>query len=267
MKRTLKRINPMVVLTTTVFLFLAFIAPLPLAAQNTSEVKFQDGLLTVKAEKTPLLPILESIGKATGVEIFVSKDLKPRDISIQFADEPLEEALKRVLRGLNYAGVYCKEKDLWRMTVLKVFPDGQYSGKMNSLLSQTGNSKMPMQDAEIKTVLFNSEGQSRIYGKLGKGGNLIPARSVPGTSDQAAAALNTPWFQLQKQFERTETRKYEELMLLEKKLEAARDQDRKDALAIAYADEVEKFHTMKKIHLNKIEALKRIYQAREMAKK
>jgi hypothetical protein len=56
-------------------------------------------------------------------------------------------------------------------------------------------------------------------------------------------------------------------MLLERKLEAAQDPDRKEALAMAYADEVEKFHAMKKVHINKIEALKRIYQAREMAEK
>ena len=266
MKIISNRITAMVVLMATIFFFLVITAPLPLASENTPEVKFQDGLLTVKAVKTPLLQVLESIGNATGVDIFVSKDLTPSDISIQFADEPLEEALKRVLRGLNYAAVYTKGKASWQITSLKVFPKGQYSGKVASLLSQTSNSKTTANDATSKTVFFNSDGRSIIYGKLGGGGNLIPSRSVPGTSDQATAALNAPWFQLQKQFERKEVRKYEELMLLEKKLEAARDSDRKDALAMAYADEVEKFYTMKKIHLNKIEALKRIYQAREMVK-
>jgi hypothetical protein len=236
-------------------------------AGSGPEVNYSNGLLSVKAVKTPLLPVLESIGKAAGVEIFISKDIKPADISIQFADEPLEDALKRVLRGLSYAAVYSRDRESWRMTALKVFPEGRYSGEMVSILSKTANSEMPAKDAEIKTVLFPSGDEFRTYGKLGKGGNLIPVRSVPVISDKTATALNAPWFQLQKQFERKETRNYEELMLFERKLEAAQDPDRKEALAMAYADEVEKFHAMKKIHLNKIEALKRIYQAREMAEK
>jgi len=231
------------------------------------EVDYSNGLLSIKAVKSPLLPVLESIGKATGIEIFVSRDLKPGDISIQFADEPLEDGLKRVLRGLSYAAVYSRDKDSWRMTALKVFPEGRYSGEMVSVLPETGNSEMLAKDTDTKTVLFPSGDEFRTYGKLGNGGHLIPARSIPNISDPAATAMNAPWFQLQKQLERKETRKYEELMLLERKLEAAQDQDRKDALAMAYADEVEKFHAMKKANLNKIEALKRIYQARDMAEK
>ena len=247
--------------------FAAFLFILTAQAGDRPEVSYSDGLLSVKAVNAPFLPVLESIAKAAGVEIFVSRDLKPGDISIQFADEPLEEALKRVLRGLSYAAVYSKERDSWRMTALKVFPEGQYSGKMASLLSQTGNSEMPMKDTDIKTVLFPSGDEFRTYGKLGKGGQLIPSRSVPVISNKTVADLNAPWFQLQKQLERKEAQKYEELMLFEKKLEAAQDPDRKDALAMAYADEVEKFYAMKKANLNKIEALKRIYQAREMAEK
>jgi len=227
------------------------------------EVNYSDGLLSVKAVKSPLLPLLKSISKAAAIEIFVSRDLNPGDISIQFADEPLEAGLKRMLRGLSYTAVYSRDRDSWRVTALKVFPEGKYSGEMVSILSQTGNSEMLMKKAETKTVLFPSGDKFRTYGKLGKGGRLIPARSVPNTSI-AAADLNAPWFRLQKQLERKETRRYEELMLLERKHEAAQDPDRKDALAMAYADEVEKFHAMKKAHLNKIEALKRIYQAREM---
>jgi len=236
-------------------------------AGTGADVNYSNGLLSVKAVKTPLLPVLKSIGKAAGVEILVSQDLKPGDISIEFVDEPIESALKRVLRGLSYAAVYFKEKDSWRMTALKVFPEGQYSGKMVSILAQTGTSEMPVKDTEIKTVLFPSGDEFRTYGKLGKGGHLIPARSVPNTSDIAAADMNTPWFMLQKQLERKEARKYEELMLFERKVEAAQDPDRKEALAMAYADEVEKFYAMKKANLNKIEALKRIYQARETAVK
>lgn len=235
-------------------------------AGDRPEVSYSDGLLSVKAVNTPLLPVLESIGKAAGVEIFVSRNLKPGDISIQITDEPLEDTLKQMLRGLNYAAIYSKDMDSWRMIALKVFPEGQYSGKMVSLLSQTGNLEMPMKDTDIKTVLFPSGDEFRTYGKLGNGGHLIPARSVPNTSDLAAADLNAHWFQLQKQLERKEAQKYEELMLLERKLEAAQDPDRKDALAMDYADEVAKFYDMKKAHLNKIESIKRIQHFRELTK-
>ena len=236
-------------------------------AEAMPEIGYSDGLLSVKAVKAPLLPVLELIGKATGIEVFVSRDLKPDNISIQLTDEPLEGAFKRILRGLSYAAVYSKNKDLWRMTALKVFPEGQYSGEMVSILSEAGNSKTSVKNVETKMVLFPSVDEFQTYGKPGRGGRLIPSRSVLNTSDLTTADLNAPWFMLQMQFERKETQKYEELMLLERKLEAVQDQDRKDALAMAYADEVEKFYTMKKANLNKIEALKRIYQAREMAGK
>lgn len=236
-------------------------------ADNKSELIYLDGRLTLKAVKTPLLPLLKKIAESTGIDISISKELGPDDISAQIVDQPLESALKRILQGFNYAVIYSKDGDSWRINALKIYPKGKHGGELIPIFAASGSSGFPERPGETKTVLVHSGDEFRIYGKLGDGGLLIPSRSVPNFSDQTAAQVKAPWFQLQKRLERKEARQYEKLMLQKKRLEAARDPDRKEALAMAYADEVEKFYTMKKANFNKIEALKRIYQFREMTQK
>ena len=233
----------------------------------TPDVRYSKGLLTLKADKTPLLDILKAISEAAAIDVLISKDFIPADLSIQFTDQPLESALKRVLQGASYVAVYDREGDAWCITVLKVFASGQAGGEMVSLSSLTRRAEKPVQGAETKTVFFPSEDGLRTHGQLEKMGHLVPARTVPAAPGQAADSLNAPWFALLKQFERAEAREYEEMMLLKRKIETGKNPDRHGALALAYADKVEKFYTLKKVHLNKIEALKRIYQAREMVNK
>jgi hypothetical protein len=101
---------------------------------------------------------------------------------------------------------------------------------------------------------------------LGREGLLIPSRTVPAASAaQAPRDLDKPWFKLQKQLEHQENRQYAELLLRQKKIEAAQDAETREALALSYADEVQKFFEIKKANLNKIEGLKRIYQAKQKA--
>jgi len=102
-------------------------------AGTGADVNYSNGLLSVKAVKTPLLPVLESIGKAAGVEILVSQDLKPGDISIEFVDEPIEKGLKRLLTSFNHVIIYEKKEGGVRATVLKVYPKGESTGPLVAL--------------------------------------------------------------------------------------------------------------------------------------
>lgn len=230
-------------------------------------VTYSDGRITLKADKSPLLPLLESIAKATNIEIFITKDIKLGDISVQIVNEPLETVFKAILREYSYAAVYYKDGDLWRITSLRIYPEGKYSGEAVSISPGSRSSDLYKGTGEAKTVLFRDSEEIMTYGSPASGGLLVPSRSVPKPSEQATAQVNTPWFRLQKQLEREEARQYEKLMHHKRKLEATQDPDKKEALLMAYTKELEKFYAMKKAHLNKIEALRRIQTVRELSQK
>jgi len=230
-----------------------------------TQVRYAKGNLTVRAVDTPLTSLLASITEATGIKVFLSTELRHATVSARVVDRELEEGLKSVLRGLNYAVIYRKKGDAWEISALKIYPPGKHGGPLMAI----GNGKKgPFVSAgkkPAKRVRFYPGDETAAFGRPGDGGLIAPARTTaadPSNTDRRIQT-DTPWFQIQMEQERRESQKYRELTLLKQKLGATRDPDRKAALSMAYAEAVNKFYAMKKAHLNKIEALKRIYRNKE----
>ncbi len=230
--------------------------------ENTPQVGYSKGLLTLKTYKTPLVKVLEAISKAAELDIFVAKDLIPDDVSIQLTEVPIQDALKRILIGTNYAAIFFKEGEALKLTALKVFPEGKYDGELIPIAAASKRSAISQNAGKTKTVLVRSGQEVAAQGTLMNSGILVPIRSKPVFQDGQVPT----WFVLQKQLERKEAQKYEELMHHKMKFAGTEDLDRKKALAVVYAEEVAKFYDMKKAHLNKIESLKRIQHLRELTK-
>lgn len=242
-----------------ILLFLSAGAP-NAVAQKAFTLSYHKGLLSLQADQAPLVKILRELADKTGIDVMVSPDIQPMDVSIRLAEEPVELALRRLLRGFSYAVVYARTEDAWQVASLKVYPEGRQDGDVVALVAQPA---IPAAgETVLRTVLYPSGQESVTYGKLGREGLLIPSRTVPAASAaQAPRDLDKPWFKLQKQLEHQENRQYAELLLRQKKIEAAQDAETREALALSYADEVAKFFATKKANLNKIEALKRIHGA------
>lgn len=227
---------------------------------------YKDGRLTLEATATPLLQVLEILSRSAGIDIFVAKGFQGGNVSCQVADEPLEDALKSILRGYNYAAVYAKEGDAFRVAALKIYPEGSQRGDMTQIFA--GSHSTPFTETgkggETKTVLVSSGDEVITRGSLKQSGILMPSRMELNVPEGQPAPVAAPWFQLQAQLERQEAGRYEELMVLQKRLEAAGDPDLKNNLSMIYADQLAKYHALKRVNLNKIEALKRISQHQDI---
>jgi type II secretory pathway component GspD/PulD (secretin) len=245
----------------------AFVA-LPSSAAVKPGSTFDGEKLTLEAENATLSEILETVARTAGVDVLVARGFKDGNdrLSFQFQGQPIEEVLRRLLRGLNYAAIYTKEEDGFRIAALKIFFDGQQGAEMVPLFSggRTAIYEEKSRRGETVTVMVSSGGEVITQGGLQKKGLLVPSQTVPNPANSSEATLNKPWFSMQSRLESEEAAQYQDLMLLQKRLESATDPELKKSLAMIYADEVARFHTTKRANTSKIESLKRIDQLGEM---
>jgi type II secretory pathway component GspD/PulD (secretin) len=240
----------------------ATMAQAAVARDSSSGIRFHDGRASVDASDASLFGLLGSLAGETEIGIFVSEDLKDARVTLQTPDLPLETVLKRLLRSHNYALVYQGDGSNRRIVELKVFPKGTYTGTMQPLAPPPVARQGMGKDREIVMV---SSGQEIVtYGGLKDGGLLLPSWSEPGAGQSAEQVKNSRQFKVQKQFEAAEMTMYQDLMLQKQRIESVQDPVRKEALIMAYAQEVETFYELKKANLNKSEALKRIDMFRSM---
>ena len=231
-----------------------------------SNMKFVDGRLTLEADQTPLFQLLEVISKSAGVDVYVSKGLSPGNVSARISDQPLDDALKSILLGFNYAAIYTKKGDEFRISAIKIYAEGQQGGEVVPLY--TGNSTTVYSEnglrGETRTVFVSSTGEIITKGGLEKKGVLAPSQTELNTDTVGQGTLQSPWFATKVQLEQQEMEKFQELQKLQKQLESTDDPDRKKALTMIYTDETAKFYEMKKANLNKVESMKRITQFGEI---
>ena len=219
------------------------------------DVRYSDGLLSVKAVKTPLLPVLESIGKAAGVEIFVSRDLKPGDINIQFADEPLEAGLKRLLTSFNHVIIYEKREGAVRATALKVYPHGKSSGPLVALKTQgnAGGNEATAKPGKIGKGPGQAFSQATSFqaGKPAKSGLLTPNRYESANKEGFAASMS-------KRLEIQEQGAYKEINALKAQISRTKSKEKEKALTFVLLDKLEKLEKLQRLNQNKMEAFHRI---------
>jgi len=265
--RSSNKIVCAVVAAVCICVLFLFISKSAMAEKKNSipEMLYSDGRITLKAIDAPLLALIKTISKSAGFDVFIAKDFISGNISANIEDQPLEDALKHILINCSYAAIYSKNVDSFQMTALKIYPKGRYNGDVVLVFSDGRETEAAMKAKGTKTVLVSSGKDIITYGALKEGGLLIPSLSLPNQDADAFVPADAPWFGLQKQMEHKEIRMYEDLMLMRKKMENANDPVRKETLALAYAEEVDRFYAMKAAHLNKIEGLKRISQSRKMA--
>jgi hypothetical protein len=229
---------------------------------------YAGGNLTLEAKSATVGEILETIARTAGVDIFVAQGFQTagQQMTLQISGEPLEEAIRRILRGYNYAAIYEKEGNDFRIAALKIYPEGQMSGAVVPLFNggRTAVYEEKTRRGETVTVMVSTGGEMITHGGLEKNGLLVPSQSVPNPATDPAATLQKPWVALQLQLESQEAARFHDLLLLQRRLEGAVDPDLKKTLTLIYADETVKFQAFKRANLSKVESLKRITQFREM---
>ncbi len=226
-------------------------------------VTYLKGLLCVKAHNEPLSSLLYSMSQVTGIKFYVSKRLQPELINVDISNRPVEDVLKMILKNFSYATVYTRKGGSWKISAVTVYPR---SGKKEDLV--------PAFAATGKTVLSENRLkrypiQIVTYGTIPKdGGILVPARMMikrAGSPKQVLYGKGVPAsiLNLQASFEEGEMEMYKDLIMLKCQMDPVKDPEQKEALSMAYAEKARHFYMLKKAHLNKIEALRRIYESRK----
>ena len=227
------------------------------------------GNLTLEAKNATVGELLETIARTAGVDIFVAPGFQTagEKMTLQISGEPLEEAIRRILRGYNYAAIYEKEGNDFRIAALKIYSEGQVSGAVVPLFSggRTPVYEEKNRRGETVTVLVNAGGNIITRGNMtARRGAIGPSQTEVAATAPPGEGLQSPWFALQLQQEQAETERFADLLMLRRQAEIATDPQQRQALAMVYADEVAKFQTFKKANLNKVESLKRINQFQQV---
>ena len=244
------------------------LAALPVGAAVKPGAKYVGGNLTLEAKGATMAEVLETIARTAGIDVYVARGFQVagEKLTTQIADEPLEEAIRRILRGYSYAAIYIKEGDDFRIAALKIYPEGQQAGEVVPLFSggRTPAYEEKNRRGETVTVLVDARGE------MVTARDPIAPRGVVGpsgveVSPQARPAdLQSPWVSLRLQQEREEAERFNALLLLRKQAESTADSQKREALTMVYADEAVRFQNFRKANMNKVESLKRINQFQEL---
>ena len=68
-------------------------------------VEYNRGLLTLSVENVSLKHVLTAVAEQTGISVWYLRD-SGKPITTDFNDLPLQQGLRRILRGMNYALIY-----------------------------------------------------------------------------------------------------------------------------------------------------------------
>jgi Subtilase family/Bacterial pre-peptidase C-terminal domain/CARDB len=132
-------------------------------AAREYEVTFTKGLISIRADNAKLKPLLEEIGRKTGVQISISADLGERILSVHVSNLDLESALRAVLRS---AGI---DSHAW------VYRPSQKAGQLGNLELSTIH--VVAQGSERRQLPIETSPQQRAANEKQ---TLLPAKTVPG---------------------------------------------------------------------------------------
>ena len=84
---------------------------------NDLEVMFGNGVISVNLKDAPITRVLEAISERGKIQFSVDETLSGEKITTAFQKIPLEQALKRILRSLNYSLIYGQNNRLSNVIV------------------------------------------------------------------------------------------------------------------------------------------------------
>jgi hypothetical protein len=96
------------------------LSPFPAPGQDQDLellVEYNRGFLTLSVENVNLKHALTAVAEETGISVWYLRDFE-KPITTEFNDLPLQQGLRRILRGMNYALIYSPSTEKKRGEVL-----------------------------------------------------------------------------------------------------------------------------------------------------
>ena len=84
----------------------------PFAGAENISLNFRKSSCSAFLEEVPLRTVIEKVRKETGIWIRAPNFLMNERISVQFENLPIQQGLKRILRGMNYSFLFDQDSNL-----------------------------------------------------------------------------------------------------------------------------------------------------------
>jgi hypothetical protein len=108
-------------------------------------VDYNRGLLSLSVENVNLKHVLTAVAEETGISVWYPEDLE-KSITNDFNDLSLQQGLRRILRGMNYALIYSPSKGKKRGEVLSsVFVLSKQGSRSRQTFRSSARPKTPEQ--------------------------------------------------------------------------------------------------------------------------
>ncbi len=205
---------------------------------SAQTIVYSDERLSVHADNEPLIPVLEKIAREANILVFISRDFTPGMLKIKLDAQPLEKALDRILKGLNVVKVYHESSGKPRLTAVKIYPKGKFSGPLDVVIQATvpepgvafsGTGKYP----SLRTDVLQPQG----YVQTVEYDALVPSAM---------------------EFERREADAWQEIQTLKNQMNDEVDETKNEVLSLALLDKYEAFEKMQTSHINTLEKMHRM---------
>lgn len=96
-------------------------------SRQNYRIDYHNGLLTLSAKKADLKRLLTHVAEKAGIHVRFPKNLK-KQITIKLSSVPLGRALRRLLKGENYALIYSASRKLKASPISEVYVLPKRSG-------------------------------------------------------------------------------------------------------------------------------------------
>jgi hypothetical protein len=171
--------------------------------EQDRQLTVQDGLVTFQGRQPSLLQVLNQICTAANLEVFVFEQIEDTQVSLEFRDKPVEEAVRSLLRGRNYSVVYQREG---KSAGLRLVPVGKARKHEAAAVSVQGAPSVasravsgqespsePGQGGGAQTPEGALPGSARFQGASGEEGAVVPSSgmSVSYASGEGVAAAES----------------------------------------------------------------------------
>jgi len=213
----------------------------------------QGNHMTLVADGVPLRTILARLAGEERMTVYLAEEVQDRPVTVTLEDLTMEKIVAKLLRDYSYLVSLKEENGQQRITMLKVYPKGTFSGHLQKL--EPAVAAIPAA-GEPKIANPPSRTTSQVSAPTPIT-DLTPPPPAPADAtgedreDEVLAAMR-------RDFAREQQELFREQLAIERRLAAATDPAEREALAMALAAQVEKLKQLKTAQTNKLESFKRL---------
>jgi len=102
----------------------------PAAMNLPGRITLQDGKLTVRILEAPLWQVMAEVSRLSGVQVqWMDSEVRQQEVSVEFTDLSLSEAVRRILRANNFLLLYPSSGEETPLTQIWIASRGEGSGR------------------------------------------------------------------------------------------------------------------------------------------